>query len=244
MQKVVSKWYSPRLQREVTLVRWGHFGQPLLLYPTAGGDAEEIERFHLIRALAPHIDAGKIKVYSPDSVAGRTWIDRKTTGVYRAWVQNQYDAYVYNEVVPAIRQDTRNPTVEIITSGASIGAFNAFASICRHPDVFSVAICMSGTYDLSGWMEGEHTLDFHYSSPMHFLPFLGESAQLAQLRKRMVVLGCGLGRWESPEHTWDVANLLGKLGVPNYVDIWGPGWDHDWPSWRKKLPEYVEKLVK
>ncbi len=31
------------------LVRWGTYGQPVLLFPTAGGDAEEIERFLLDR---------------------------------------------------------------------------------------------------------------------------------------------------------------------------------------------------
>ena len=54
------------MQREVTLVRWGTVGQPVLLFPTAGGDAEEIERFQMIDVLAPLLDAGKIKVYSCD----------------------------------------------------------------------------------------------------------------------------------------------------------------------------------
>ena len=57
-------WYSTRVEREVTLVALGHWGQPVLLFPTAGGDAEEIERMQLIGALAPLIEAGRIKVYS------------------------------------------------------------------------------------------------------------------------------------------------------------------------------------
>ena len=46
-------------------------GQPLLLFPTAGGDCEEVERWHMIDVLRPLIDAGAIKVYSCDSVAGQ-----------------------------------------------------------------------------------------------------------------------------------------------------------------------------
>ena len=72
MQKDVTKWYTSRLEQEVQLVRWGHFGTPVLLFPTAGGDAEEVERFHLVRMLEPLIDAGRIKVYSTVSIAGRT----------------------------------------------------------------------------------------------------------------------------------------------------------------------------
>ena len=46
------RWYSPRVEREVTVVRWGTIGTPVLVFPTAGGDAEEIERFQLVDACA------------------------------------------------------------------------------------------------------------------------------------------------------------------------------------------------
>jgi esterase/lipase superfamily enzyme len=243
MEKVVSRWFTPRLQREVTCVRYGHFGQPVLLFPTAGGDAEECERFKLLMALSPLIDAGRIKVYSCDSVSGRTWIDGKSSGAHRAAVQNQFDAYVYNEVVPAIRTDCRDKNVGVVATGASIGAFNAFAAICRHPDVFTHAICMSGTFDLSGWMNGEHTLDFHYSSPLHFLPNLADGPHIEQLRRRFVYFVVGEGRWESPEYSWRAASLLGSRGIPNRVDLWGKEWDHDWPSWRVWLPKYLDAIV-
>ena len=45
-------WYSERVERDVDLVRWGSYGTPVLVFPTAGGDAEEIERFHLVDACA------------------------------------------------------------------------------------------------------------------------------------------------------------------------------------------------
>ena len=135
--KEASTWYSPRLECDLTLVRWGHYGTPVLLFPTAGGDAEEIERFHLIGSLWPLIEGGRIKVYSCDSIAGRVWTQDGQPPAFRARIQNLYDAAVRNEVVPAIRTDCRDDGIEIITAGASIGAFNAVASLCRHPDVFS-----------------------------------------------------------------------------------------------------------
>ncbi len=46
-------WRSARLPEPARVARWGHFGQPVLLFPTAGGDFEEVERFKLIAALAP-----------------------------------------------------------------------------------------------------------------------------------------------------------------------------------------------
>jgi hypothetical protein len=76
---VKTQWYSERMKRSSTLVRWGHFGQPVLLFPTAGGDAEECERFLMIKALEPLLSAGRIKLYSPDSVAGQVWFDKGPT---------------------------------------------------------------------------------------------------------------------------------------------------------------------
>jgi pimeloyl-ACP methyl ester carboxylesterase len=37
-------------------------------------------------------------------------------------------------------------TPEIIAAGASVGAFNALASVCRYPHLFRAAVCMSATY--------------------------------------------------------------------------------------------------
>ncbi len=78
-------------------------------------------------------------------------------------------------------------------SGASIGAFNAVAMLCRHPDAFRLAIGMSGTYDLSRYVHGHWNDDFYFSSPMHYLPGLGEDWQLEALRTRLVDPGLGFG---------------------------------------------------
>lgn len=240
--KEVSGWYSQRLQSETQLVRWGHFGTPLLLFPTAGGDAEEIERFFLIRVLEPLIHAGRLKVYSVDSVAGRTWLTHDNVA-HCVWIQKQFDAYLREEVVPAIRHDCRSPDIEMMTAGASIGAFNSLLAICRHPDVFSRAICMSGTYHLQKWLQGQWFDDFHHLSPLHFLPDLPEGDQLATLRRRTVILATGQGKNEDAGESWRVAHVLGQRGIPNRVDLWGEEWDHDWQTWRKMLPQYVEEAL-
>ena len=60
--KAAERWYSQRLQSDVAMVRWGHYGRPVLLFHTAGGDAEEIERFHLVDSVAHLLDAGRVKL--------------------------------------------------------------------------------------------------------------------------------------------------------------------------------------
>lgn len=242
MQKDVTKWRTPRLEQEVQLVRWGHFGTPVLLFPTAGGDAEEVERFHLVRMLEPLIDAGRIKVYSTDSIAGRAWISGDHSAEYCSLVQNRFDEFIYSEVAPAIRKDCQDDDVEIIATGASIGAFNAVATVCRHPDVFKMAIAMSGTFDLSKYLEGRMNHDFYVSSPLHYLPDL-DGPQLELLRKRFILLPSGEGNYEDIGESWKMAHLLGAKGIPNRVDPWGAEWHHDWVTWREMLPKYLEEFA-
>lgn len=225
------------------LLRWGHWGKPVLLFPTAGGDAEEVERCQLIAALAPAIEAGRIKVYSVDSVAGRTWLTQRHNPKHCVWVQQQFDEYIRHEVVPAIRSDCRSENARILVAGASIGAFNALASICRHPDVFSHAVCMSGTFDLEPWLGGVWLDAFHYLSPLHFVPGLSNPGHLSFLRNDFIILATGQGKYEDPDQSWRAAHVLGKQGIPNRVDVWGPEWEHDWPTWRRMLPQYLAELT-
>ena len=242
MQKDVTRWHSSRLEQDVQLVRWGHLGTPVLLFPTAGGDAEEVERFHLIGVLEPLIDGGRVKVYSMDSVAGRAWISGDHSAEFCSRLQNRFDDFIYREITPAIRNDCNSDDIEIITAGASIGAFNAVATVCRHPDAFRMAIAMSGTYDLSKYLEGRMNEDFYFSSPLHYLPGL-EGPQLELLRKRFILLPTGEGDYEDIGESWRMARVLGAKGIPNRVDPWGAEWHHDWETWRAMLPKYLDEFA-
>lgn len=156
VMKTVERWYSSRVERDVTLVRWGHYGTPVLVFPTAGGDAEEIERMHLVGACAELIDEGRIKLYSCDSVAGRVMVDGDGDFTFRARILDQFQQMIAEEMVPAIHSDCGAP-LSVVAAGASIGAFNALAAQCRYPWLFRTSICMSGSYRLQRFLGGEHS---------------------------------------------------------------------------------------
>jgi esterase/lipase superfamily enzyme len=239
--KMTGRWRSERVHREVTLVRWGHIGQPLLLFPTAGGDAEEVERFHLIGALRPLIDAGKLKVYSCDSVAGAAMMKREGSAQHQMWLQNQFHQYIRHEVVPAIRTDCKKDDISVWAAGASIGAFHSVAMVCRFPDVFHKACAMSGTYDIRRFFDAPmnaFTDDYYVSSAVHFVPTLG-GHHLEVLQSRYILMPSGEGRAEDIGESWRMANVLGAKRIPNRVVSWGHEWPHDWHTWRKMLPQYL-----
>lgn len=244
MGRISDKWYSHRVGREVQVVRWGEMGVPVVFFPTAAGDAEECERFLLVRALEPLLAEGRIKLYSVDSVPGMVWLKEDNAAPTATRAMAAYDAFIVHELMPAIRQDCKDPNVEVIASGSSIGAFNALAMACRHPEFVRNAICMSGTYDMKKFIKGEMDEAWYMASPLHFVPNLPEDHhQLQRLRQRHILITHGTGKWEDPKESWAVADVLGRRGIPNRVDEWGKEWNHDWPVWRNMLPQYLNELV-
>jgi esterase/lipase superfamily enzyme len=240
--KVRERWYSARLQRDITVVRWGTWGSPVLVFPTAGGDAEEVERHGLVDACGDLLVGGKVKLYSVDSVAGQAMVAKTDPLEHRMWLLGQFQECIRWEVLPAIYTDVGGQELDVIAGGASIGAFNAVAMLCRFPDAFSAAVGMSGTYRIERFYDGAWSQDLYYSAPLQFLPGL-DGTQLAQLRQRRVVLAAGEGAWEDIGESWRMASALGAKGIPNRVDNWGPQWAHDWPTWRRMLPQYLAELT-
>ena len=239
MERVYVELGTP-FGRAGSVLRYGHWGRPVIVFPSEYGRAWEAEDKGLISALAPLIGAGRIKLYCCDDLAGRAWVHEEGDIRHRSWKQNAFDRFVADEMVPAIFQDCGGRH-SIVAAGASLGAFNALASLCRHPDLFRAALCMSGTFNLEPLLEGSWNDDFYFASPLHFLPSLG-GADLERLRRRFVLLAYGGGRFEHPDFSWRMAELLGSKGIPNRVDPWGGEWHHDWSTWQRMLPAYLEQL--
>ena len=240
--KVAERWFSDRVQGEITVVRWGSFGTPVLVLPSAGGDAEEVERHGVVEACGPLLAEGRVKLYSVDSVAGQAMIGKTGSVQHRMWLLNQFQECVRWEVVPAIHADLGGRAIDVIAGGASIGAFNAVAVLCRYPDVFSAAIGMSGSYRIERFYGEAWSQDLFFAAPLQFLPGL-EGPQLDRLRQRQVVLAAGEGAWENIGESWKMAEALGAKAIPNRVDNWGPQWPHDWHTWRQMLPQYLRELT-
>jgi len=158
------------------------------------------------------------------------------------WLLNQFHECVRWEVLPAIHADLGGSALDVVAAGASIGAFNAVAVLCRYPDVFGAAIGMSGTYRIERFYDEAWSQDLYYAAPLQFLPGL-EGRHLDRLRSRRVILASGAGEWEDVGESWRMAEVLGAKGIPNRVDDWGPQWAHQWPTWRQMLPQYVHELV-
>jgi esterase/lipase superfamily enzyme len=242
--KTRTRWFSGRLQGEITLVRWGTYGTPVLVFPTAFGnaDADEPELRGLVHACEHLLTGGRVKIYSVDSVAGQAMVAKTGSPEDRLRLLSQYHECIRHEVLPAIHADLGHQALDVVACGASVGAFNAVAVLCRYPDSFSAAVGMSGTYRIERFYDHAWSQDLYYSAPLQFLPGL-DGPLLERLRQRRVVLASGEGAWEDIGESWHMASALSAKGIPNRVDNWGAAWAHDWPTWRRMLPQYLAELA-
>ena len=234
-------WYSSRLGLEMPIVSYGYGGHPLLLLPTAQADYLENERFYLIKAIEPYIMAGKIQVFSIDSINRHAWMNSKIPVREAARRNALYAAYIEEEVVPHIRRVTSNQNARLAISGASFGAFHAANQFFRRPDLFDTLIAMSGFYDLEpDYTEGYMDDNLYFNNPVSYLGNMPEGRTLDRLRhETQIHIISGQGNYEAPHCSKKLSTLLWNKGIGNNLDLWGHDVPHDWPSWRDMLPYYV-----
>lgn len=239
MQRFLDAWHSPSLDRTMEIATWGHFGFPLLMFPTAAADYLEYERFQVIDVMKDLIESGKVKVFSINSINRLSWLNRELHPKYRALRQVQYNNYIVNEVVPYIWNSCRS-RLGIITTGASLGAYHAANQLFRRPDLFAGMIAMSGNYNIREYYEGDYfDENIYFNNPVDYVPGI-EGHDLNSLRhKRHIYVLTGQGQWENPDASRRFSGILSAKGIPHELDLWGHDMPHDWPTWRKMLPHYI-----
>lgn len=239
----IDRWHSPAMGFEMPIVSYGNRGKPLLLFPTAAADFLENERFYLIKAVEPAIFAGRLRVFSIESINRWAWMDKTLNVAEQARRQALYMRYIEDEVVPFIRNACGNADIRIATSGASFGAFHAANALLRRPALFDTVIAMSGFYDLGpDYLRGYGDDNTFYNNPVSYLPDLA-GGYLDLLRHHCSInIITGQGAYEAPDASRHLSGLLGAKGIPHTLDIWGHDVNHDWPWWRNMLPHYVDKL--
>jgi esterase/lipase superfamily enzyme len=239
----ITRWRSPALGLDMPVVQYGYAGPPVLLFPTAAADFLENERFWLLKAIEPMLLAGRLRVFSIDSINRITWMDRSLPVREQARRQALYARYVEEEIVPFIRHAVGDAGARPITTGASFGCFHAANAFFRRPDLFGGLIGMSGFYDLNRvYFKGYSDDNCYFNNPMWFVPNI-EGGALDTLRHHSrIALVAGQGAYEVPAATRDFHTLLDAKGIPHIFDLWGHDVNHDWPWWRKMLPFYLERL--
>jgi esterase/lipase superfamily enzyme len=242
MNKEHHRWFTQRLGREMGINVYGHYGLPLLVFPTSGGDENEYEGQGMVAALGHHIDAGRVKVFCVGSVNHDSWYNHHAHPRHRSYVQAMYDAYVAFEVVPFVYDHTRTPGISITTSGSSFGAYHAANTLLKHPDVVKRCVALSGIYDVRRFADGDYDENVYFNNPVDYMASLADPYYLGHLGSCDIRLVTGTGPHEDSGPTYQLSEVLSGRGVPHAVDNWGPDGGHDWPFWKRQMDLYVGRM--
>jgi esterase/lipase superfamily enzyme len=240
MNREIHNWYSPSLQKEMPVAVYGHYGFALLMIPTAAADYLEYERFQMMEVMRPWIESGKLKVYSVNSINTESWMHPSMLGEHKAIRHNQFNEYIFNEVIPFIRNTSSSET-PIYVSGASFGALHSMNLFLKRPDLLNGVLAMSGVYELTEYTKGFWDEQVYFNSPMHYIPNLADHQILEQIRNSPHIhILTGSGAHEDPVSSARFAKVLYDKGIAYNLDIWGEEWPHDWNTWRAMIPQYLE----
>ena len=228
------RWYSPRLDRDMDLLVFGHAGARVLVFPSSMGKYFEWEDRGMINALSEQLERGWLQLFCVDSVDSDSWYAKWKHPAERAHYHARYDAYLRDEVVPLTQ---RNDNPYLMATGASFGAYHALTFALRYPHLVQRAIGLSGVYDIReviGGYTDEHVYPYN---PAEFILGEHEEWRLDAMRRMDIVLAVGRDDSLRGNNEYFSGRLWSK-NVWNALRIWD-GWSHDWPFWQQMINVYI-----
>ena len=234
MKEELKEWHSPNLNMEMKTLVFGHAGHPLLLFPTSMGSYFENKDFKLIDAVKDFVNAGKVKIYCPDGIDKQSWYNKGVHPVERVQNHIWYDKFLLEELVPLAKHETGHH--KVITAGCSFGGYHAANFAFRHPWTVSHLFSMSGAFDISTQLDGFYNDEAYFNNPVDFVP----NDMNQELWQMKIVLGTS-DRDMCKVDNERLSAILTKKGINHWLDI-RQNADHDWPTWRQMLPDYLSKL--
>ena len=235
MNREYHRWFSPRLGRDMDLLVFGHGGTPYLVFPSSMGAFHEYEDMGMAGALGHKLEHGQLQLFCVSTVDNESWYSRHAHPRVRVERALRYEDYLFNEVVPLVRQKTDHPALG--ATGCSFGAYHALLVALRRPDVIRQCVTMGGAYDIKRFLDGYYDDDCYFLNPVDFLPALADPCLLDAYRRNKWVIVTG-DRDICLDDSRGMAAMLAGKGVPVSLHVWNDS-EHDWPAWRDMAKAYL-----
>lgn len=237
----------PGTDTSLGVIRHGHWGRPVLVFPSEAGRAEDFAEHGMLDAIGPLVDDGRVSLFCVDSADAWTWSDNHQPTESRARGHERYVAWLVEQVFPYIREQMHG-SIPVITTGVSLGAYHAVNLTLSRPDLAPLAIGMSGAYDPNEWHGwGETGQSTYFANPFAYVAGM-DGDHLAWVRENasvLLVVGEGPFEWHPTRaypSTHALADLLRAKGIRHELDVWGFDSAHDWPWWAKQLAHHLPRF--
>lgn len=237
----------PDQDASLSVIRYGHWGRPVIAFPAEGGSAIDFESNGMLDGVADLIDSGRVSFFCVDSADHSTWSANEKPTEERAQGHELYRRWLVQSVVPWIQDQMGGPQ-PIVTTGVSLGAFHAVDMTLTRPDLAPVAIGLSGSYNPTAWHAwGDFGDSTYFANPTAYVAGMSGD-HLNWIRSNSnVLLVVGQGPFEvhptkSLPSTVELAAILSDKQIPHELDVWGFDSAHDWPWWRRQLAHHLPRF--
>ena len=249
IQGTYYKEWSRMLGREMEFKVYGRAGVPVLALPARGGRFYDWENNGMSDAVAGLLNAGKIQLFTADSIDTESLLAGDAAPRRRAEMQEAYFNYLTGELAPRIRTLNAAKAGDVPALwcvGVDTGAYQAVNCRLRRPEVFAGAIGLSGLYDMGRFLGNAEDDLVLRNSPLAYLQLdsIADKKALAKAKENSLILCAGQGGYEGDAlvDTQTLADALTDTGLPVHLEIWGSDVAHDWYWWGKELNLFAERV--
>lgn len=227
-------YYSHLLGMSLKVEITGHYGYPILMFPTSQGDYTQNHDFKLNESINWLVKKGHVKLYNIETIDKFSFYDKNIHASERIRNYELYVQFLIQEFVPylqAIHSQHR-----IAVAGASFGGYHASNFAFRFPDVISHLFCLSGAFSIRNFMDGYTGESVYFNCPREFI----KNDEAWKFSHMQIVLSTS-DEDICLEQTKEMAGILASKGINHWYDE--RKWiSHDWPLWRMVFPMFVGRF--
>ena len=225
------QYYSNTLNRNINLEVTGHWGHPILMFPSSGGQFTQNTDFGLVGAIHNFIEEGKVKLYNVETVDLMSFYDDHMDSGTKMHNYELYMQFLKNELIPYIQRECN--THRIATAGVSFGGYHAANTAFRFPDLISHFIGMSAAFNIRTMTPLSDDSRIYFNCPDEFM----RNEEGWKFDHMQIVLGTS--DWDiCLEKNKNMSGILNEKGIDHWYDE--KKWiSHDWPLWKMMFPEYI-----
>lgn len=230
-----NKYYSHSLGRDIEMLTYGHWGYPILLFPTSSGNYQQAKEMRLLHAIAPLVDAGKYKIYCVDTNDADSWYCSDISPAEKVINHIKFDQFLSSELIPYIQNECNVEKIGV--AGCSFGGYHAANFAFKHPYFVAYLISLSGIFDLTSFMNGYYDDNYYFNNPADFM----KNEQGWRYNHMNIILGTS----ELDiclDQNIEMSSTLNRLGIEHWLDIRGHE-KHDWPLWQSMLHYYLSRIL-
>lgn len=229
-----SDYYSNILGLHIPVEITGHYGYPVIMFPTSQGSYTQNNDFHLNGSVSWLVEQGKIKLYNLQTIDSRSFYDDGIPPQERIRNYERYVQFLVQEFVPYIQK--LHQTHRVVVAGASFGGYHAANLAFRFPDLVSHLICLSGAFSIRNFMDGYSDDLVYFNCPNEFV----KNDEAWKYRHMHIVLSTS-DQDICRDKNIDLAELLRAKGIDFWYDE--RKWiNHDWPLWRMVFPMFMGRF--